>query len=108
MERILWHCTHCSNTTPCEKVHQSNAKELWLDGITWGKADDGPWEKGEWLTEYIEYTYYVLQRPICNHLSILRAFISENSKEMVELVQKYPRTVELPVSVPESGQRHLY
>ena len=72
-------------------VYTSKAEELWLDGITWSKSGDGSWERGGWLTEHIPYTYYVIQCSICNHLSILRAFIDNESGEPIELIQKYPQ-----------------
>lgn len=106
MNSLTYNCHHCNNVTLCEVVHTSQARELWLDGITWSKSGDDPWERGEWITEYIPYTYYVIQCSVCNHLSILRAFLDYESDELIDLLQKYPLpndySEDIPIAIRET------
>ncbi len=100
MKSITHSCYHCNNIALCEIVYTSHAKELWLDNITWSKSGDDPWERREWITEHIPYTYYVIQCPVCNHLSILRAFLDYESGEQIELLQKYPPPNDYSEDIP--------
>lgn len=90
MKSLVHDCYHCNNKTLCEVVHTSEAEELWLDGRVWSQSNNGFWEDDGWLTEHIPYTYYVVQCSICNHLSILRAYLDESGKP-TNITQKYPQ-----------------